>query len=97
MRNPLNALLSSVEIQEKHIEDLKAIVRESGIQTEETERQFKSFCRSLGVSKSSCKMLKFNVEDILSLPQIQQGKFTKNVQLQNVVESFEEIKEIMNF
>jgi len=51
----------------------------------------KKIQNQLGVSRSSCKLLKFNVEDILALPQIQQGKFTKNVHLTNPRKAVDEI------
>ncbi len=96
MRNPLNALLSSVEIQEKHVDQLAAFVDSQGL-TQSCERTFRSFQKSLNVSKSSCKLLKFNVEDILALPQIQQGKFTRNLSLVNLGDSLNEIVEIMDY
>mmetsp|Transcript_38727 Transcript_38727/g.58897 ORF Transcript_38727/g.58897 Transcript_38727/m.58897 type:complete len:130 (-) Transcript_38727:902-1291(-) len=34
---------------------------------------------SLGIAQSSVKLLEFNVEDILALPQLKQGKFTSHV------------------
>eukprot|EP00356_Strombidium_inclinatum_P010035 CAMPEP_0170490212 /NCGR_PEP_ID=MMETSP0208-20121228/8457_1 /TAXON_ID=197538 /ORGANISM="Strombidium inclinatum, Strain S3" /LENGTH=47 /DNA_ID= /DNA_START= /DNA_END= /DNA_ORIENTATION= len=40
-------------------------------------------------------MLRFNVEDILALPQLKQGKFTKNVTTVNVRSAVEEIMSIM--
>jgi hypothetical protein len=32
---------------------------------------------SVAICHSSCKMLSFNVEDIIALPQLKDGKFTK--------------------
>jgi len=51
--------------------------------------------QSLGIALSSTKMLRFNVEDILALPQLKQGKFTKNVTTVNVRSAVEEIMSIM--
>jgi len=34
----------------------------------------------MSICQSSCKLLMFNVEDILALPQLKDGRFTKNMQ-----------------
>ena len=38
-----------------------------------------TFDESSVICEASCKLLIFNVEDILALPQLKEGKFTKNL------------------
>mmetsp|Transcript_27637 Transcript_27637/g.41920 ORF Transcript_27637/g.41920 Transcript_27637/m.41920 type:complete len:92 (-) Transcript_27637:242-517(-) len=75
MRNPLNSIYSQVDVQERKIVELEKLAG-SEVKSKEI---FDAFKKSLRISKSSCKLLKFNVEDILALPQLKQGKFSKNV------------------
>jgi len=56
-----------------------------------------SFENSLRISKSSTKILRFNVEDILALPQLKAGKFTRNIQKINIKDAVQEVKDIMDF
>jgi len=56
-----------------------------------------AFAKNLKVSRSSCKLLKFNVEDLLALPQLQQGKFTRHVSHVNLGAALAEVKDIMEF
>ena len=39
-----------------------------------------NFTSCLGICEASCKLLLFNVEDILALPRLKEGRFTKNIQ-----------------
>ena len=41
------------------------------------DRIFDTLGKSVDISISSCKLLKFNIEDMLALPQLKQGKFNK--------------------
>ena len=43
---------------------------------------------------SSCKLLNFNVEDIMALPSLKEGKFSKNTKNVNIVNSIKEIRGI---
>ena len=42
-------------------------------------------------------MLKFNVEDILVLPQLKNGKFTKNIQPVDIQELVAEVTDILSY
>lgn len=48
----------------------------------------------ISICFSSCKLLSFNVEDIMALPQLKDGKFTKNVQKINIYETVREVMSI---
>ena len=37
--------------------------------------------RSIAIAKSSTKVIAFNVEDILALPQLKAGKFSKDIKV----------------
>jgi hypothetical protein len=49
---------------------------------------------SMNICVSSCKLLAFNVEDIMALPQLREGKFTHNISLTNVKSAVEEVMSI---
>lgn len=51
----------------------------------------------MSIGLSSCKLLKFNVEDILALPRLKMGKFTKNIQRIDLKESFKEVIAIQKY
>jgi len=89
MRNPLNALLSSVEVQEGLVANLESQGGPPEI--------LKEIRKNLGVAQSSGKLLKFNVEDILAMPQLQQGKFTKNITRVCLDRSVREISSILDY
>ena len=55
------------------------------------DRIFDTLGKSVDISISSCKLLKFNIEDMLALPQLKQGKFNKVIQRFNVEAAVEEI------
>ena len=42
-------------------------------------------------------MMMFNVEDLLALPQLKQGKLPKNITEINIKEAFYEVADIMDF
>jgi len=42
-------------------------------------------------------MMMFNVEDLLALPQLKQGKLPKHVELVDVPRAVEEVAEIMDY
>jgi hypothetical protein len=49
---------------------------------------------SMSICLSSCKLLVFNVEDIMALPQLREGKFTKNINLISIKSAVEEVMSI---
>ena len=51
--------------------------------------------KCLNITKSSSKLIRFNVEDILALPQIKSGKFKKNIASVNLGQSMNEIVDIL--
>lgn len=42
-------------------------------------------------------LLEFNVEDLLALPQLKQGKFTKNIAYVDIMQAINEIASIMEY
>ena len=98
MRNPLNSLQVQTEIIHENIMMLvklqvpirKMLQFHDKLQL---DKIFETLGKSIKISISSCKLLKFNIEDMLALPQLKQGKFNK------VVERFDAdaaIQEIMS-
>lgn len=78
------------------IQDLMALKLEIGASlTELQEQELSSLlndCKqSLTIAVSSCKLLNFNVEDILALPRLKMGKFTKNIKTFDISDSFNEV------
>ena len=49
------------------------------------------------MQRSSSNLLRFNVEDIFALPQLKAGKFTKNIQSNDLKKGINEVVEIMDF
>mmetsp|Transcript_17098 Transcript_17098/g.26446 ORF Transcript_17098/g.26446 Transcript_17098/m.26446 type:complete len:94 (-) Transcript_17098:171-452(-) len=82
MRNPLNAIVSQIDRQRSNIKAVVDFVEKlapEGKASEEFSRIKKEFEASLGISQSSTNLIRFNVEDLLALPQLKAGKFTKNL------------------
>ena len=82
MRNPLNSLQVQTEIIQENIRmltKLQAPVREKLELHDklQLDRIFDTLGKSINISISSCKLLKFNIEDMLALPQLKQDKFNK--------------------
>jgi len=50
--------------------------------------------KSVTICLYSCKLLTFNVEDILALPQIKEGRLYKNIQQTDISKSVMEIVQI---
>mgnify|MGYP001101418493 CR=1 FL=1 len=53
--------------------------------------------KSIRISKSSCSILEFNVEDLLALPRLKQGILTKNIEKIDVAEVVSEVIEILSY
>ena len=100
MRNPLNAIVSHSERQERQLNALTSIMSTIEL-TEDTESKLEDvitdFKRSLRISRSSTKLIRFNVEDILALPQLKSGKFTKNIAINDLRSSVIDIVDLMEF
>jgi len=98
MRNPLNAIIS----QTAALSDLQDSLKEAANELQEaSQRQtfstiIERSCKSIQILMSSSKLIRFNVEDILALPQLKQGKFSKNVTKVNIQASVQEIVDIMD-
>jgi len=71
MRNPLNSISSNIDNQKRFTGELKSLLGDLPLQ-EEQKAQADSIIanqeKSLKISKSSCSMMMFNVEDLLALP-----------------------------
>jgi signal transduction histidine kinase len=79
MRNPLNSIFQYIEIMASLAKDLSAfILKVAGRLSDEEKTEIEDIAEELGESatncKASCKLLKFNIEDIVSLPQIKDGR-----------------------
>ena len=72
------------------------------LQLEPNEKQevddiINSLLESSNILVSSTNIIRFNVEDILALPQLKSGKFTKNISDHFVSRAVSEIMSIMKF
>ncbi len=103
MRNPLNAISSSIEQQRQHTDKLKDLLLDqanSGLnkQTKEAAQKiFEAYNKSLSISKCSCSLLMFNVEDLLALPQLKQGKLPKTAAQIDIRQAIDEVVDIMDY
>jgi signal transduction histidine kinase len=52
---------------------------------------------SVDVAFSSCSLLELNVEDMLALPRIKQGHFTKNITQSDLCKAVEDVKSILKY
>ena len=50
-----------------------------------------TYAKSIETCNSACHLLMFNVEDILALPQLKEGRFTKNIQDINITNAIQEV------
>ena len=96
MRNPLNSICTQIEIMTKTLEEITnfRIVIKDQISVEQMQRINSigdTFGSSVSTCNSACKMLMFNVEDILALPQLKDGHFTKNIQDTNLSSAIREV------
>ena len=99
MRNPLNSISSQIQLLKAMFEDFASSKEEyEGKLSREEKQQIEAFekqCNSsMHICHSSCKLLMFSVEDILALPQLKDGKFTKNIQQVNIEEATREVMSI---
>ena len=100
MRNPLNSISSNIEAQNKLTSELKNLMSRaelSPVLQREADGIFNGYQKSLRISKSSCQMMMFNVEDLLALPQMKQGKLPKHISQVNFKEAVNEVADIMDF
>jgi len=64
---------------------------------QKTEEIVDEFTKCLNICRASSKLLLFNVEDILALPQLKEGKFTKNISVVNAMEAAQEIVSLQSY
>jgi signal transduction histidine kinase len=100
MRNPLNAVVSHVSRQEEQLHKIRSIIDEN-IPDCEPKQQLQAVLqeqkKSIAIAKSSTKMIAFNVEDILALPQLKAGKFTRDIKKADLKKAVGEVISIMEF
>jgi len=85
MRNPLNSISSQLALISSMVQDVRVLREGFNDRLNPRERkelnEFDKQCEhSIAICLSSCKLLTFNVEDILALPQLKDQRFTKNIQ-----------------
>ena len=79
MRNPLNSINAQIESQHLLLSDLevfKASIsdRISNQEAQTLQSIISDLLQGLSISQSSCKLMNFNVEDIMALPTLKEGK-----------------------
>lgn len=99
MRNPLNAILSMIDKIGIKCKDLAKFFSNPASQLIETSRQSMSSCvqeivGSIKILKSASKLLSFTVSDMLSVAQIKNEHFRKNLELINIKTTIEEVFQI---
>jgi hypothetical protein len=67
------------------------------LSNEEIKKTVSEMKDNLNVAFSSCRLLILSVEDMLALPRLKMGKFTKNITKCDVKEGVEEICQILSF
>ena len=94
MRNPITSILAQALKLEELIENLDLIIN-----TSQTPKQLKKSLKKLKsgykecqlVLTSSAKLLKYNVNDMLSFAQINGGKFRKEILSFDIRKAVEEV------
>ena len=100
MRNPLNSISSNIDSQVQLTNQLKELIQGVELSQElkdSTAAIFEGYEKSLEISKSSCQMMMFNVEDLLALPQLKLGKLPKHIQTIDIKEATLEVGRVMDF
>jgi len=64
MRNPLNSITAQTHVMKSLLTKFQSLLGKG----EEPTQLSSEFVESLEICEASCKMLAFNVEDILALP-----------------------------
>ena len=57
----------------------------------------KDFKKGVKIAVSSCRILEFNVEDLLALPRIKQGMLPKNISSVSIKDVVQEVNDIMSY
>ena len=99
MRNPLNSIHAQISLIEGYFEELNHYFSKNKDKFTFEEKVLiedlmEDSRESIKICKSSCRLLSFNVEDILALPQLKEGKFRKNVKLSDLRKAVEEVMSI---
>jgi len=103
MRNPLNAILEHNNKQKRHVKELTDLVSsilDEPAKIAELEPRIEELQNlieeSLDAQSSSANLTLFNVEDILALPQLKSGKFTRTIEENHICPAIREITMIMD-
>ena len=100
MRNPLNSISSNIDNQLVYTSQLKDLLSTFDMTSEQKELLnpiMEKYSKSLKISKSSCSLMLFNVEDLLALPQLKQGKLPKHITTVDIKEALDEVADIMDY
>jgi len=78
------------------MDEIKYLLEQGEVDSirQQGERLLSELEQSLSIQQSSCKLMNFNVEDILALPLLKEGRLSKNIQVHNIVDSVKEIRSI---
>ena len=100
MRNPLNSINAQLQNQNDAMAELKLLSESIDGRLTESKRLISILddCEeSLKICTSSCKLMNFNVEDIIALPMLKEGKLTKSFKASNIKKLVDEIVSVQSW
>ena len=100
MRNPSNSIRCQNLLQKQLNEKINELINSNigGRKLKSKLRKIlRQYVETVRIQMSSERILNFLVNDILDFAQMRSGKFRKSIQTFNIVESVEEIVDILKF
>ena len=85
LRNPLNSIIMQQDSQHVYMKQMKEILADKNLQNnlQECKKKivtiFDDMWESCKISKTSSKLMLYNVEDLLDYGQMESGNFRKNI------------------
>ena len=103
LRNPLNSIIMQQDSQHVYMKQMKEILADKNLQNnlQECKKKivtiFDDMWESCKISKTSSKLMLYNVEDLLDYGQMESGNFRKNIQQYDVKKAIQEILNVQNY
>lgn len=98
LRNPLNSIIMQQDSQHVYMKEMKKILGDENSMAhdlikcrEKIKVIFDEMLESCKISKTSSKLMLYNVEDLLDYGQMESGNFRKNIQQFDVKKAIQEI------
>jgi signal transduction histidine kinase len=104
LRNPLNCIMMQQDSQHVYLKQMKEVLfQENADPSNLTNCKgkltdiFNEMWESCKISKTSSKLMLYNVEDLLDYGQLESGNFRKNIELFDVRKSIQEIINVQQY